>query len=365
MIKKILFTTFILLSTQTLAKNLPLYSCDSCNSAKSVSLAKELAPPLQCHSNTKPGEITEIGDEVCYATNKILFIANPLTKQAYKYQVDSDTNGYNKVITVHPLTISADEQELIDAFYKIDAQYRKAANTMVDVGVNASLSISTLSNQASATSDNHFFNLSNETASSDSCRSHPTNYFTPRGEHKVEERLNAEIANKIGNADWTESWQDTTISGLGLTIGRGTFGIDVKFTKNTTGVFATMLYGSRHNLLNFEVTYHGDYYLDGVRNLNLSFKLLRGSSSIDGIRLKTLFPESGGSLDLSHTGVTNCLLDYIESIAVKIEYNNPSSGQPGGTPGGGGGASGGFCTRTVHTRAGNRNQVFIFASPCQ
>jgi hypothetical protein len=369
MLKRILGFTLLILPTIVFAKNTTVYSCDTCDSGKALNIARQKAPTLQCTWSNPPGTIPIPGDQICEGSSKQFIVANPITRQAYKFKVTSEAGHFNEMIVRSEyIALPNDEKSLLNTFYDIDAEFRANAAVTINSGFNQSINAKVPKNLSESFDFAQYAN-----SAADDCENHPTNYFNPRKQKEVEDKMTRDIAKKIGSASWAEHWSNTDITGGGIQLGRDSLGLSVSFFHNAIGVFSHIIYGDSNNMLAFQVHYAGEYNVSGNRQLVLKFELIPQASYIDGINYGTLFTNNSNTIvDLSKIGASNCLIDFIiENGEVISGPTLPGGGQsPGSTPGGGTGgpSSGEICKVRYKSYGcspwGCRVQVFVMNKPC-
>ncbi|MCF2846836.1 hypothetical protein NH514_06555 [Pseudoalteromonas sp. ACER1] len=354
MIKQRLLVTFMLsglafFTNKINASQEPMevYSCDTCDYEKASIIAKEHFKIPSCRWEAVPGGQVEFGQSlfICDTSSKDLIVANPIEKIAFKFNVratniSSTTPEYGFTSTVNDLSLTTSEKDLLNTFYTIDQDFRSAVS-----------SSSYISSSVLQSSFQQMYNTSNN---EDNCNTHPTSYFeSPRSQSEVHDELTNNLANELDGANWFDFFEDTDFSGGGLTLSKDGLGFQINLQHNEIGTFISKVYGSSNNLLNFEVKYSGEINIGGTRKLNLTYKLNRGASTIDGIRMNLLFSPV---VDLTDVAISNCLSDFIEENSEIIDSGSgggsgtPDEGEPGSGQTGGGSSIGGSCTRKVKTR---------------
>ncbi|WP_281557798.1 hypothetical protein [Thalassomonas sp. RHCl1] len=328
--------------------NLPVYSCDTCSAAKAITVAKQHSNPLECHWNNPPGTAPQPGDQFCETTYKLLAVANPLTRESWKFKVTTSSNNiYEKLITVEQINFLEQESELISSFFNIDHEFREAVT-------NAATTV--MSNKKN-----------NILSSSEDCSEHPISWFTVQGKERMKLRMTAEIERKLNGSSWWSNITDRVSSGAGLGISKDSFQISVQFDIKERPVFSHITWNDHtENLLAFEVSYAGHFSSSNNQRLALSFKLIEGASRIEGFGLENL---NASRVDMRGMEFSQCFIEFFEDLLAS-DVEDMISRDAGGftvspTIGWGGmGSGGGLCTTTVHTRAGNRQQTFIFPVSC-
>ncbi|WDE10773.1 hypothetical protein [Thalassomonas haliotis] len=328
--------------------NLPVYSCDTCSAAKAITVAKQHSNPLECHWNNPPGTTPQPGDQYCETTYKLLAVANPLTRESWKFKVTTSSNNiYEKLITVEQINFLEQESELISSFFNIDHEFREAVT-------DAATTI--MSNKKN-----------NILSSSEDCSSHPASYFTSQGKQKIEDQMTAQITRELNGNSWFDHITEKTWTGGSFSLGKDNVSIGVQFDKDERPVFTHAIFGDPlDNILAFKVGYSGEYLYSSHKRLALSYELQKGASRIEGFILSQL---DNSHVDMRGMEFSQCFIAFFEDLLAS-DVEEMISRSAGGFPvsptigWGGMGGGGGLCTTTVHTRAGNRQQTFIFPVSC-
>ncbi|MFQ6370665.1 hypothetical protein [Shewanella sp. YIC-542] len=304
--------SFLFIPFFSLASNIDVYSCNTCNYQQAVKVAEQHFQAPSCHWE-KPGYQEEFGGGgyVCKSAKKELIVANPDTKIAYKFQVTTSAE-FDFTTTVKELSLSSKEQSLLDSFYSIDKDIKSALKSISNTEYNQS-SVLWVS------------------ASSDICKNSPISYFQdPRTVHKD---FSNKLTAKMRSSSWHDFITDTEFTGGGLTIEKGGIGAKFSFQHNEMKNYISKIYGnSLDNILVFEVNYAGEINFDGKRQINFNYSLQRGASFIDGIEVDMLFG-TGSQIDTTKTLLSNCVLDYIKKKGT-IESGSSSGGGMGGNDSG-------------------------------
>jgi len=289
---------------------LEVYSCNTCNYEKAKTIAKEHHVKPDCQREPSSNERLHLGQPIlkCDTSSKNLIIVNPLDKRAFKFNVkatnNSSTSQENEIIsTIESLPLNTSEKDLLKTFYDIDREFRTAV----------SKSSSTTSSKIQSPLELNSTSSNNE----DSCALHPVNYFgNQQYQTNLHEDLTKFIEKELFDANWFDNFKasDTTESVLKLR--KGDSGFQISLQHNEIGSYISKVYGSSDNLLNFEVKYNGEFNIGGTRKLNLTYKLNRGASIIDGMAMNLLFSPV---VDLTDVAISNCLLKFIEENSKEIE----------------------------------------------
>ena len=289
---------------------LEVYSCNTCNYEKAKTIAKEHHVKPDCQREPSSNERLHLGQPIlkCDTSSKNLIIVNPLDKRAFKFNVkatnNSSTSQENEIIsTIESLPLNTSEKDLLKTFYDIDRDFRTAV----------SKSSSTTSSKIQSPLELNSTSSNNE----DSCALHPVNYFgNQQYQTNLHEDLTKFIEKELFDANWFDNFKasDTTESVLKLR--KGDSGFQISLQHNEIGSYISKVYGSSDNLLNFEVKYNGEFNIGGTRKLNLTYKLNRGASIIDGMAMNLLFSPV---VDLTDVAISNCLLKFIEENSKEIE----------------------------------------------
>ncbi len=337
---KYLLSSALLFGANTAsAELLKTYAGTNYDINEAYRVARYQAPEMNCIFTNEPGTFPMPWDEQCYdsAVKKIAFI-NTATKQAFKFSVQRVSKGNGvSVVNIEQISFTTIERRALNDFYEINDNIKAAASriSLSSIGTYNARSFASYSS-----------------SSGSECSSHPTSYFTPRGQRNTHEDLAKGIRDQVGNRSWGEFIRHTDYTGGGIQLGKGNLGLNVTLSHSNNDIFTHVNYGDpASNLLVFKVHYHGDMRYGGERRLNLSFDLQRGASAIDGIEISRLFTnDSDVVVDLTKTPVSNCLLDFIKDTGTPVSGNGTpgGSGRPGGSSGpGGGGPGGGYCTETI------------------
>lgn len=333
--KWILILFSLAFSRFSFAATVDVYACDSCDYDKAVVIAKEHPKLPNCRWEPVNGGQIEFGSSlfICDTSSTDLIIANARTKKAFKFNVkttniSSTTPNYGYRSTVKDLSLSSAEIDLLHEFYTIDQDFKNAVSSVGTTTFNST----------------QLFAQLNISSNDNSCTSHPTGYFDNlRTQNEIHDGLTSKITEELDGAAWFDFIEDTDFTGGGLTLSKGSLGFQISLQHNEIGTFVTKVYEDTNNMLNFEVKYHGEIDLNGDRKLALSYKLNRGVSTIDGIRMNMLFAPT---VDLSGTLISNCLRDLIERNSEEVEIITPGGGTVG-DPGDSSGA--GMCLKKVKT----------------
>lgn len=329
-------------------------SCDTCDFSDARQLAESYYEVPHCQASNLVDGNVELGTTTfeCPTTSKEIIIANAINRKAFKFvviaeQIDQYVTALS--ISSSQVNMTSDESAAINEFYEIDASFRQAVQLTGTVSSFSSDAYFPPKNfKSSAVSS------ATSSSSSDNCINHPSIYLTSEGARRtIHNEMASQIADRLGNDTWSNIASDTKVNGIGLSLAVNGGGASVSFQHDQIEVFATRSYGNTSNKLVFRVFYDGEVTTDGQRDLNLIFQLRTGSSRVDGIPLSTFM---GGSVDLTTTLVSNCLLENLQNVAgAEIEVSGGSgAGGSGSTDPDDGGSfgvpigTGGSCSQTVN-----------------
>ncbi len=352
---------FSALSVQTAqAQFTDTYSCDRCDEAGAIALARSKAPALNCSLNTAPGQIPTIEDQICTATQKTLIVANPQTRLAFKFNVHSEPDGaYQQMVTVNPVALNPVEQELLATFYNLHQEFGQAVQSFSSQDQSSSLANWESISAFKPVQEQAF------TASSAACESHPSSYLAnARKQEELAKTMAAQIMRDMNGQTWESYTTSTRVNGGGLNVSKDGFGLSISLQHNINKFYVHKVW-DENNMFTFEATYQGISDHNGQKTLKLNFEIQKGTSSIDGMQLAHWF---GPRIDLKNVPISNCMVEYIKSIE---QYSSVIGGSgptpPGRQPGGSAGA-GGLCNHNVTAYACTpwscREQTFITLRPC-
>ncbi len=319
-----------------------VYACDHCDYQSAQLIATQQMAASECTVPIPQVELPVGADkQICAASPSTLIVANPRSRQAFKFQVFH----HGAEIDPQDLTLSATEQELLGRFYLIHQQFTALAKQPLQP-TSAALSVGST-------------NLPQGMAG---CDNHPVRYFSARGKRQIEQEMNSKLIPLLAGQAWSDDVEDTDKTGDSLTLSRGSVGIKVQLQHNQQKVYALKTFGHDANELHFEVNYAGNITIDGQQKLQLTFKMLPHSSLVDGIDFATIFRPDGNQsrLDFTKTPVSHCLLDYIKGSII--------SSQVIGGPDAGAFDAGSLCAKRVRTSHclpwSCREQQFIVPDKC-
>tara|TARA_B100001059_G_C17783193_1_gene555511 strand:+ start:328 stop:1563 length:1236 start_codon:yes stop_codon:yes gene_type:complete len=344
------------------------YSCSNCDYQGAVNLAQSLYISPNCNEENLQGGQIFLGTTTfqCYSNPRTLIIANPITRDAFKFvvtteQVSSFSNTYNVLVSDQVLTVT--ESQALETFYNIDADFREAVTSFAATSVTNSQ----VQKQESFYNKNAFVLNSNASTLNNNetnCDVHPANFlFNPSFGRDLYESLTNDISSQIGyRQTWTDFMSSQSITGSGLTVSNNGVGIQVNLSRDINKVYASQVYGSSNNLLNFEVTYHGDTFIGDRsfqytppldigylpdRVLKLNFTFLPGSSRIDGYPVSFF---SRSNLNFQSEGMSECLQQILEqnsNSTRRILVNPDGTGTVVGASGTGGSLDSGGTAVTI------------------
>lgn len=312
----ILIYVFIPTSSQASNSLTETFSCDTCDYNDAVLLARSLRIPLQCEwvNESDTSEIsTDESYLQCPATRRILIVANPLSKVAFKFGVNvtnTATHWLDERVEVIDYSLSSQERDALEKFYDIDSAVRTAVANVQSISAS-----SVQFNQATPQGKKTVAKSGQlSQPSDDPCSSSPLQFFTSlSAERDVLGTLKEQMSDAVGTQNWFDFTEDVDLLGGGLDISKDGFGVSINFSRNNVDSFVT--YGSNtDNVLSFKVTYGGDIdENNGNRGLALAFELQKGASYVDGIPLSSLL--ANGQVNLMGTIMSNCTLEKLEEIA--------------------------------------------------
>ena len=142
---KILFVILTIFSCDILAEELTqTFACDTCGYAEAVNIAEQNHLQPNCTADGLDNGNILLGETTftCPVTSVTLIVANPLTRESYKFEVRTEQQfnwapAYNIIVENSPLT--PEEDNALHMFYDIDDDFRQAmeqdVNTQFDAGV--------------------------------------------------------------------------------------------------------------------------------------------------------------------------------------------------------------------------------------
>lgn len=324
---RFLFLLFHLtLSTYSLADDslTQTIACDKCGYEDAVEIAKEFHEQPYCVSSNPNGGPPTLNETYsCPITSKFLIVANPLTRTSYKFEVRTQQQfdwapAYD--IIVEDAQHTTDEDNALHMFYDIDEDFRQS---MEHNGLIAFQPSSSSSNNSSLRSLPEFQQLSNSSENVD-CSEHPSNVFSKDKSYldSLADKFSDRITDTMGLRSWSDFTSQQQISG-GLSIGTSGAGININFSKIEREYFVTQRWDNGDKLV-FRVDYHGE-----TRNivrqrrmrtvtdrfLNLSYKLMSGSSRIDGMSLNSIVSPH---VDLTQRAISVCLSKKLSEVLDEI-----------------------------------------------
>lgn len=314
---KILLFIFLFIPTFVFANYIDTYSCGNCNENDMKALAKAKAPPLKCYFTNPPGTIPTPIDQVCEPTYRTIIVANSIDRMAFKYKVESIPGTYsNTIVKLNDITISPLENELLQEWYSIDNEFRSLGNY-------------TFTHQPTYSSYTTFDKLTTSNYASPECADHPSSYMSnSRKQLELYKDMSSVIQADMGSQSWNEYTTDTSVTGGGITFGKGSVGFNITLTHKDKKVFAHNIWDA-NNYFSFEASYVGHYELNGQSTLQLAFTLQKSASAVDGMTLEAWYLPRN---DFSNIPISNCMREYIDDIAQSSQVI--PSGSPGGSTGG-------------------------------
>jgi hypothetical protein len=303
--------------TQTIA-------CDTCGYNDAIVIAKEFHEQPNCESSNPNGGAPTLEETYyCPATSKVLIVANPLTRTSYKFEVSTQQQfdwapAYD--INVQDLVLTEDESNALHMFYDIDEDFRQS---MEQNGPNA-FAPAGLSSNSLISSKQPVFNQSSNASDEVDCSQHPSNVFSRGNSYlkQIQKKFSERITASMGLRSWSDFTSQQQITG-GLSIGTSDAGININFSKIEREYFVTQRWDNGDKLV-FKVDYHGETR-DIVRQrrmstvtdrfLNLSYKLMPGSSRIDGLSLNQIVRTH---VDLTDTAISVCLSNKLSELLDNI-----------------------------------------------
>lgn len=335
-LKKVFLLVFLsLLSMNVSASNqLQLFGCDSCDIQQMQQIAALQAPLLQCEEGINPDTGAADSDQgennaTCYAPTKDLFVANPLTKKAFKYRVKADNLKMGEPGYVMSLSINADELEIIQTYYDLHQAFTTSIAELSTTPPASTLPKSGVKN--------HFEAFSNTSSGvSEACLNSAAAYLysSEQNKNRLLDEMRTAIRAEMGrqtSRDFTSSLPSKgSVSAGSLTITAGTRpGVSgmasvaveqqfIEYTSLITPVRASSCNGfglwckegDVNNQIHYKVTYSGDITTKGINTLLPHFQLRTDISKIEGIRPSTLF----GAAQVRIEDPASCLAQLIREV---------------------------------------------------
>lgn len=298
-----ILTAFNFLYSAASAQDIDVFSCDTCSYEQLLEIAKKEAPPVRC-----AGDTAKPNPNDCSALAKTLIVANPLTGKAKKLRVRA---RYNASTLVYEQAISAEYASLLSDWYDLDKSVRQAVLTL----------------------DTYPLGLAQREPglASDHCDQHPINYLLNENYRSALSRqMTQDVIAQLGSSRWGDKFSDIDISGVGLSLGRGSASINISVTHNKNNVYTSASYGNwDYNRLVFRVEPRGSYDYNGQRTLALSFTLQRETSLLDGKSVNALFGD-GVMVNLAQIGgISTCLLNKLSAYGQPInDFDIDNPGMP-------------------------------------
>ncbi|MDP5212312.1 hypothetical protein ORJ66_04560 [Pseudoalteromonas tunicata] len=325
------------------SENIKVYSCDECSLQSMDVLARSKAKPLQCYFNNDPGSIPGVNEQECFTTSVTLIVANPISKNAKKYQVKSIPNGHlEKIIRVEIIALSSAEHTLLSRFYDVDQEFRENIS-------NTTLSGSYSLNQSPKESydfERFMSNLGLQSQVDSNCQNHPAaSLKSARAQDVLYKKMSRELLSNMNGQSWKEYTTSTNLTGGGIQFGAGALGLSISMEHNTQKIYIRNKWDD-YNKFIFEVSYRGIHNENGEKELELVFFIDKDASLIDGRSLTSWFLPRN---DFRNEPISECMVQYIESIT---ESSTPLGAIGGSNPGSGSGNAGGCIEAALVTTHG-------------
>lgn len=322
------------LSTYSLADNslTETIACDTCGYNDAVEIAEEFHEQPYCVSSNPNGGSPTLNETYsCPTTSKSLIVANPLTRTSYKFEVRTQQQfdwapAYD--IIVEDTQLTTDEDNALHMFYDIDEDFRQSMEHNGPIAFQPGTSSA---NNLSIQSQPEFQQSSNSSEDVD-CSEHPSNVFSKDKSYldSLADKFSDRITRAMGLRSWSDFTSQQQVTG-GLSIGTSGAGINVNFSKIEREYFVTQRWDNGDKLV-FKVDYHGE-----TRNivkkrrmrtvtdrfLNLSYKLMSGSSRIDGMSLNSIVSPH---VDLTQRAISVCLSKKLSEVLDEINVVEGSGG---------------------------------------
>lgn len=330
---KILFVILTIFSCDILAEELTkTFACDTCGYAEAVNIAEQNHLQPNCTADGLDNGNILLGETTftCPVTSVTLIVANPLTRESYKFEVRTEQQfnwapAYNIIVENSPLT--PEEDNALHMFYDIDDDFRQAMEQDVSTQFDADVFFySELQPQAYTSSAND----------GPDCSAHPVNVLSedPRYLQSLETQFSQTITGQMGLRSWKDFTSDISPTGGGLSIGNSGLGIAISFEYRQQEYFLTKRWSNGDKLV-FNVKYNGDTKniarkgrsrQVSERFLNLNFKLQTGSSKIDGLSIDLLVRQRNNLANMPISVCVSKQLDeLLDEVAVIDGHNGAGS----------------------------------------
>lgn len=255
----------------------------------------------------------------CPTTSQTLIIADPINRTGFKFEVQAVQIvnwGTAYDITVIDRSMILEERDALEMFYEIDNDFRQVMEQHISIDSESFSSVDLQS--ASSSNTGGYLAMSSSDSSALDCSNHVSQILgSPEFRNNVENQLTQGITSRMG----LQSWQDFTSSiNNSVTLSLGTsLGISVNMESRQNEYFVRRE-DSNGGKLVYKVSYNGEkrtiikkarMRTSTERYLDLSFKLMPGSSTIDGYRITSLF---AGYSDLTEIPISVCLSEMLTKI---------------------------------------------------
>lgn len=281
-----------------------------------------------CKFSTSKGKVSR-EDSVCYKQNEKVIVVNPTAKIASKFIVQSAEKFGGSEIKSIPLTQS--EKNDLDMFYQIDNSFRQLSLKSI-VAYAGEYDNSYLNKKTPSTKFVQGIDYNKNAQCSMS--SFPTDFFTSKDyKQRVLNELGALMKASLGGLTWTQfvgGFKDTDLTGLTLEL----TDVEIIFNhSNASKIFVHVIYDKNDyrvapdNRLTFSVSYVGEYYREGNKNISFNFELESELSYAGGVSISDLFMPSGSDNSVRFNGdkVDPCLVQFFELNKTQATTRTPLS----------------------------------------
>lgn len=302
-----IFTTFFTTAIQAKESH-TLYACTDCGHEEAKAIALEHRPRLNCRTTKGGGGWEEVEETVyCPTERKTIYVGNPVTQTPYKFLVTVKHDDFiGEDVSIKNQPLNALETEVIEKYFELDNEFRMA---MEGYTLPAP---SQLFAQTSGSAP-----LNSET----DCKKHVSKYFTDKGKRELEDKMTNDITRELNQKglSWEGFISNSALSGAGLSISKGGFGLNLNFSKHTKKVHVNYANG-HNNILNFEAQFEGNYSIAGEKFLRFKYIYDGDASRIDGYTGSYIFPPRSGPTHrftfnhINRMDLSDCTKDVIKNI---------------------------------------------------
>jgi len=304
------------------------YVCHNCSNADFISLVKKEALSNNCKFTTSKGETSQ-DEKGCYNQNEKMIVVNPTSKIASKFIVQSTGKLGGSEIKSLPLTQG--EKNDLDIFYQIDNSFIQLSSKSI-VTYAGEYDNSNLNKKTPSAKFDQKFDYNKNAQCSMS--SFPTDFFTSKDyKQRVLNELGALMKASLKDLTWTQfvgDFKDKDLTGLNLEL----TDVDIIFNhSNARKIFVHVIYDKNDyrvapdNRLTFSVSYVGEYYREGNKNISFIFELEPDLSYAGGVSISDLFTPSGSDNSVRFYGdkVDPCLVQFFELNKTQATTQTPLS----------------------------------------